>query len=322
MEAGGERQKGPIEELPDELICPITFEPMLHPMMDKRFAENPCVRMTSSLTGTHLTLPARPPALPRLACGASGAGHPTLPGRALREVLRGHLKRAVATGSTANAGGDGSGTNAQLNTSLDETPCDSCGASLACADAKFCSECGASATGRLCPGWCTASASPPFCIVGAEHAAVVRANALKAEGNSAFNAQEYSTARDLYTQAIRLQPGNHVLFSNRSATFAKAEQWGRALDDAIVCTRAVEEFEVCLELEPDNTSYQEALADAKRRGSGSGSGPGKSPRRPPSRQFFTSGTDAHDLLEALFQQRWVHHQGQSHDRAPSGPADA
>ena len=46
------------------------------------------------------------------------------------------------------------------------------------------------------------------------------AEELKAKGNAAFSAKNYTEAVDFFTQAINLDPNNHVLFSNRSASYA------------------------------------------------------------------------------------------------------
>ena len=59
-----------------------------------------------------------------------------------------------------------------------------------------------------------------------------KANALKAEANKAFSAKDYSTATRLYSEAIALDPSNHVLFSNRSASKAGAKDYQGALEDA------------------------------------------------------------------------------------------
>lgn len=58
------------------------------------------------------------------------------------------------------------------------------------------------------------------------------ADALKAEGNKAFAAKDFDTAVDKFSQAIELDPTNHVLYSNRSGAYASLKQWDKALEDA------------------------------------------------------------------------------------------
>ncbi len=60
----------------------------------------------------------------------------------------------------------------------------------------------------------------------------LQANALKDLGNKAFSAKEYDKAIDLFSQAIAIDPKNHVLYSNRSAAKAGKKQWAEALADA------------------------------------------------------------------------------------------
>ena len=62
--------------------------------------------------------------------------------------------------------------------------------------------------------------------------------ALKDEGNKAFAAKDYDKAIGLFSQAIELDPSNHVLWSNRSAAKAGKRLWDAALEDAEeVCIR-------------------------------------------------------------------------------------
>lgn len=58
------------------------------------------------------------------------------------------------------------------------------------------------------------------------------ADALKAEGNKAFAAKDFDTAIQKFTQAIALDPSNHVLYSNRSGAYASLKQYEKALEDA------------------------------------------------------------------------------------------
>lgn len=57
-------------------------------------------------------------------------------------------------------------------------------------------------------------------------------NTLKDQGNKAFAAKDYDRAIELFTEAIAIDPSNHVLFSNRSAAKAGKKQWAAALEDA------------------------------------------------------------------------------------------
>ena len=62
------------------------------------------------------------------------------------------------------------------------------------------------------------------------------AGELKEEGNKLFKEGKYKEACEKYTRALELDPTNHVLFSNRSLTFTKLNDYERALSDAIKCT--------------------------------------------------------------------------------------
>ena len=58
------------------------------------------------------------------------------------------------------------------------------------------------------------------------------ADALKDQGNKAFQAKDYDTAIDLFSKALELDPRSHVLYSNRSAAKAGKRQYDSALEDA------------------------------------------------------------------------------------------
>lgn len=47
-----------------------------------------------------------------------------------------------------------------------------------------------------------------------------------------MSAEKYDEAVSAYTEAIELDKSNYVLFSNRSAAFAKAGKFRQALEDA------------------------------------------------------------------------------------------
>ncbi|KAK0734741.1 hypothetical protein B0T26DRAFT_633948 [Lasiosphaeria miniovina] len=67
------------------------------------------------------------------------------------------------------------------------------------------------------------------------------ADELKALGNKAIAAKNFDEAIDKFTQAIALNPSNHILYSNRSAAYASKKDWDHALIDA----------EKTIELKPD-----------------------------------------------------------------------
>lgn len=61
------------------------------------------------------------------------------------------------------------------------------------------------------------------------------ANAYKAKGNEAFSAKDFSTAVENFSKAIELDGSNHVLYSNRSASYASIGEYAKALEDAEKC---------------------------------------------------------------------------------------
>jgi len=58
------------------------------------------------------------------------------------------------------------------------------------------------------------------------------ADALKAEGNKLFAAKDFDGAVEKFSQAIEIEPTNHVLYSNRSGAYASLKQFDKALEDA------------------------------------------------------------------------------------------
>lgn len=58
---------------------------------------------------------------------------------------------------------------------------------------------------------------------------------LKEQGNKHLQMGEFTKAIEFYTEAIIIDPSNHVLYSNRSAAYAKDGKYGQALEDAKKC---------------------------------------------------------------------------------------
>ncbi|XP_067124872.1 stress-induced-phosphoprotein 1-like [Centruroides vittatus] len=115
----------------------------------------------------------------------------------------------------------------------------------------------------------------------------LKVNTLKDQGNAALNAGKLDDAVAFYTDAIKLDPSNHVLYSNRSAAYAKAEKFKEALDDAektISCKpdwskgysrkgaslaylkryeEAIEAYEEGLKHDPNNVQLKEGIKEVE-----------------------------------------------------------
>jgi len=114
------------------------------------------------------------------------------------------------------------------------------------------------------------------------------ADEAKAKGNAAFSAGRFEEAARHFTDAIALAPGNHVLYSNRSAALASLHRYSDALADAQKTVElkpdwakgysrlgaahlglgdaasAVAAYEKGLVLEPSNDGLKAGLEDAKK----------------------------------------------------------
>ncbi|KAL2021615.1 hypothetical protein VTK56DRAFT_6968 [Thermocarpiscus australiensis] len=114
------------------------------------------------------------------------------------------------------------------------------------------------------------------------------AEELKALGNKAIAAKNFDEAIDKFTQAIALDPNNHILYSNRSAAYASKKEWDKALQDAEKTTQlkpdwpkgwgrkgsalygkgdllgAHDAYEQGLKLDPNNAGMKNDLASVKR----------------------------------------------------------
>lgn len=64
----------------------------------------------------------------------------------------------------------------------------------------------------------------------------------KDEGNKLFKAKEYDKAIALYTEAVDLDPSNHVFYSNRSAAHAGKMDYENAAKDAALCVQKKPDF--------------------------------------------------------------------------------
>jgi tetratricopeptide (TPR) repeat protein len=62
-----------------------------------------------------------------------------------------------------------------------------------------------------------------------------KANELKDKGNKVLQSGQIDEAIDLYSEAINLDPTNHLFYSNRAACYVKQSNWKGALADAQKC---------------------------------------------------------------------------------------
>ena len=113
------------------------------------------------------------------------------------------------------------------------------------------------------------------------------ADEAKAKGNTAFSAGQFEEAIKHFSEAITLAPSNHVLYSNRSASYASLHKYKEALDDAQKTVElkpdwvkgysrlgaayiglgkhdeAVKAYSKGLEYEPNNETLKSGLSDAQ-----------------------------------------------------------
>ncbi|KAK3330003.1 hypothetical protein B0H66DRAFT_542535 [Apodospora peruviana] len=127
------------------------------------------------------------------------------------------------------------------------------------------------------------------------------ADELKALGNKAIAAKNFDEAIDKFTQAIAIDPNNHILYSNRSAAYASKKEWDNALADATKTTElkpdwpkgwgrkgtalygkgdllgANDAYEEGLKLDPNNAGMKNDLASVQRAMEAEAGGAGMDP---------------------------------------------
>lgn len=114
------------------------------------------------------------------------------------------------------------------------------------------------------------------------------ADALKSEGNKLFAEKKFKESIEKFTQAIAIEPANHVLYSNRSGAYASLKDFAHALEDANKVTEikpdwakgwgrkgtalhgqgdlvgAKDAYEGALKLDPNNAQAKSGLDAVKR----------------------------------------------------------
>ncbi|XP_011168268.1 stress-induced-phosphoprotein 1 [Solenopsis invicta] len=124
---------------------------------------------------------------------------------------------------------------------------------------------------------------------------------LKEKGNAALQTGNYDEAIKCYTDAIALDGSNHVLYSNRSAAYAKSEKYQQALEDAEKTVslkpdwgkgysrkgsalaylgrydESIRAYEKGLQLDPSNSQLRSGLAEVRAQRTAASTNPFNSP---------------------------------------------
>jgi len=114
------------------------------------------------------------------------------------------------------------------------------------------------------------------------------AEAYKEKGNAEFKAGNYEKAIENYTYATEMDPKNHIYFTNRSMCYASMKKWEKSLRDADKSValnsnwekghyrrgialqnmgqhkEAVDAFDKCVKLNPNNDDFKKAYQQARR----------------------------------------------------------
>ncbi|XP_033226402.1 hsp70-Hsp90 organizing protein 3-like isoform X2 [Belonocnema kinseyi] len=112
--------------------------------------------------------------------------------------------------------------------------------------------------------------------------------ALKEQGNTCVREQKYEEAMYHYTRAIKIDPQNYSLYSNRSLVFLRMQQYHLSMEDAFMTiqlkpdwtkgyyrkaeiefytfrfSEAIQSYRKALELQPDDPSIIDAINRASR----------------------------------------------------------
>ena len=157
-----------------------------------------------------------------------------------------------------------------------------------------------------------------------------KAEEAKTIGNVSFAAKDYDAAIESYSTCIRLDPSNHVYYSNRSACYSSKNEHAAAVADALLCVKLSPGFlkgyyrlvsgqlalgdldgasnavRAGLALDGDNAELRkqertikarrlEAESKARKAGGGSGQGPAG---RAPSREAAKEALQLQDAMQS------------------------